>query len=117
MRRMAGAGILGMLLSAGIFSADVIHLQDGRSLDVEGWRYEGDQIVLDISGGILTIPRSLVVRIETSAPPPPRPPRRHPPWPRRRTPGGRFRVPPAGPPGRIPFPLRPPFPVPSPTMT
>ena len=69
MRRMAGAGVLGMLLSAGASLADTIHLKDGRSLEVEGWRYQGDQIVFEIAGGSVTIPRSLVERIEASPPP------------------------------------------------
>jgi len=69
MRRMAGAGVLGMLLSAGVSFADTIHLKDGRSLEVEGWRYQGDQVVFEIAGGSVTIPRSLVERIEASPPP------------------------------------------------
>jgi len=69
MRRMAWAGVLGMFLSAGAFFADTIHLKDGRSLEVEGWQYRGDQIVFEIAGGSVTIPRSLVERIEASPTP------------------------------------------------
>jgi tetratricopeptide (TPR) repeat protein len=58
-----------MLLCAGTPSADVLHLKDGRSLSVESWRIEGDQIVFEIAGGSVTIPRSLVVKIDPSAPP------------------------------------------------
>ena len=60
MRRRAGAVVLGALLSAGAFFADTIHLKDGRSLEVEGWRYQGDQVVFEIAAGSVTISPSLV---------------------------------------------------------
>ena len=64
MRERAGMGVLGMLLSAGILWADVVHLKDGRSLEVEAWRYQGETLVFEIAGGNVTIPRSLVEWIE-----------------------------------------------------
>ncbi|HEV8335306.1 MAG TPA: hypothetical protein VGR67_02680 [Candidatus Polarisedimenticolia bacterium] len=68
MRRTALVASIFLFASSGSVRADVVHLKDGRSLEVEGWRVEGDQILLEIPAGNLTIPRSLVVRIEPSSP-------------------------------------------------
>jgi tetratricopeptide (TPR) repeat protein len=55
--------------------ADILHLKDGRELKVDSWSYQGDQVIFEIAGGTMTIPRSLVERVEATAPPaPPRPP-------------------------------------------
>ena len=69
MRRAGLVLSIFLVSSSGSVSADVVHLKDGRSLEVEGWRVEGDQILLEIPAGNFTIPRSLVVRIERSSPP------------------------------------------------
>jgi len=61
-----------LLLCFSSAGADVIHLKDGRSIRVAAWRYSGDQLVFDLSGGTVTIPRTLVDRVE--ADPSPRPP-------------------------------------------
>ncbi len=68
MRRMAGVVAPALLFSAGFLFADILHLKDGRSLEVESWRAEEDRIVFEIAGGTVTIPRSLVERIEPTAP-------------------------------------------------
>jgi hypothetical protein len=41
-------------------------LKDGRSLKVEAWRFEGDQLAFEIASGTVTVPRSLLVRVEAS---------------------------------------------------
>lgn len=64
-----GLGSLVALLVAGTASADILHLKDGRSLTVESWEYRGDQVVFEIAGGSVTIPRSLVERVEVTANP------------------------------------------------
>jgi Peptidase of plants and bacteria len=81
-----------LLLCCGVAGADVIHLKDGRSIRVAAWHYSGDQLVFELSGGTVTIPRSLVQRVEADPSPPPAAPaeapaatpsvpRRHPPTP------------------------------------
>jgi tetratricopeptide (TPR) repeat protein len=73
MLRGAGIGLLGLLISGGWLWGDVLHLKDGRSLQVESWHYQGDQIVFEIEAGSVSIPRSLVERIEATSPPTPVP--------------------------------------------
>ena len=59
---------LSLLLLAGPAPAhaDILHLKDGRSLKVEAWRFEGDQLAFEIAGGTVTVPRSLLVRVEAT---------------------------------------------------
>lgn len=68
------------LLLAGLLflpaRADKLHLESGGVIEAEVWRIEGDSIVIESEGGVTTLPRSLVVRIERAgaAPAPRRPP-------------------------------------------
>ncbi|HEX6852654.1 MAG TPA: tetratricopeptide repeat protein [Candidatus Polarisedimenticolaceae bacterium] len=57
--------------------ADRLHLESGGVIVADVWRIEGDSIVIESEGGITTLPRSLVVRIERAgaAPPQPKPPK------------------------------------------
>jgi len=55
-------------LATGAARADVLHLKDGRSIPVESWEYRGDQVVFEIPAGSVTIPRSLVLRVEATTP-------------------------------------------------
>lgn len=49
--------------------ADVLHLKDGRSIPVESWEIKGENVVFEIAGGSVTIPRSLLERVEVTTPP------------------------------------------------
>ena len=63
------AGLLLLWVSSA--GADVIHLKDGRSIRVAAWHYSGDQLVFELSGGTVTIPRTLVDRVEVDRSSPP----------------------------------------------
>ena len=49
--------------------ADILHLKDGRSIPVESWEFQGSNVVFEIKGGSVTIPRSLLERVEVTTPP------------------------------------------------
>jgi tetratricopeptide (TPR) repeat protein len=53
-----------LLLLPCLAGADVLHLKDGRSLKVESWEVKGDNVIFEIAGGSVTIPRSLLERVE-----------------------------------------------------
>lgn len=57
------------LVFCGTSRADILHLKDGRSIPVESWEYKGDSVVFEIKGGSVTIPRSLLERVEVTTPP------------------------------------------------
>ncbi|HEU5182729.1 MAG TPA: hypothetical protein VFW45_18220 [Candidatus Polarisedimenticolia bacterium] len=44
--------------------ADILHLKDGRSLKVESWEIRGDNLIFEIAGGSVTVPKSLLERVE-----------------------------------------------------
>jgi len=60
-----------LLLTAamGAARADILHLKDGRSIPVESWEIKGDNLVFEIAAGSMTIPRSLLERVEVTTPP------------------------------------------------
>ena len=62
-------GVFLMSFFCGVALADILHLKDGRSIPVESWEYKGDNIVFEIKGGSVTIPRALLERVEATAPP------------------------------------------------
>jgi len=62
-------GLLVTILATRSLGADVLHLKDGRSIPVESWEIKGENIVFDIKGGSVTIPRSLLERVEVTTPP------------------------------------------------
>jgi tetratricopeptide (TPR) repeat protein len=67
------ARALGFLSACLLFlpaRADKLHLESGGVIVAEAWRIEGDTIVIESEGGITTLPRSLVVRIERATDPP-----------------------------------------------
>jgi hypothetical protein len=49
--------------------ADILHLKDGRSIPVESWEIKGDNLIFEIPAGSMTIPRSLLERVEVTTPP------------------------------------------------
>jgi tetratricopeptide (TPR) repeat protein len=69
-RRLPGLLVACLLLAPA--RADKLHLESGGVIEVEAWRIEGDSIVIESEGGITTLPRSLVVRIERAGEPPAR---------------------------------------------
>lgn len=56
--------LLTLALSSLAVRADRLHLESGGVIEAETWRIEGDSIVIETEGGITTLPKSLVVRIE-----------------------------------------------------
>ncbi|HEV8374992.1 MAG TPA: hypothetical protein VGR38_02025, partial [Candidatus Polarisedimenticolia bacterium] len=66
MRKLGTLLLILVAFASGEGEADVLHLKDGRSIPVESWEYRGDQLVFEIAGGSVTIPRSLVVRVEAT---------------------------------------------------
>jgi tetratricopeptide (TPR) repeat protein len=66
----------GLLLSASLLlaatigpaAADVIHLKDGRTIEVEAWRWENETLVYERPGGEVAIPRGIVARVEPTKP-------------------------------------------------
>ena len=69
MRTRPLLGLLVALLATGSLRADVLHLKDGRSIPVESWEIKGENIVFEIKGGSVTIPRTLLERVEVTTPP------------------------------------------------
>jgi tetratricopeptide (TPR) repeat protein len=68
--RRTRIGLLVTILVIGdTLLADVLHLKDGRSIPVESWEYKGDNVIFDIKGGSVTIPKSLLERVEVTSPP------------------------------------------------
>jgi hypothetical protein len=61
-------------------AADVIFLQDGRTLQVDSVEVRGDRVRVQRPGETIDLPRSQVLSIHTprSAPPPPGPPAAYP---------------------------------------
>ena len=49
--------------------ADILHLKDGRSLKVESWEIRGDNLIFEIAGGSVTVPKSLLERVEKTVDP------------------------------------------------
>lgn len=69
MRVRAGAVLTGVvvLVSAGQAAADVIHLTNGRQIEVEAWRDAGDAVEFASGGGIVRIFKGEIRRIEGRA--------------------------------------------------
>jgi soluble lytic murein transglycosylase-like protein len=64
LRPLVAATIMWGSLGAAPAHADLVFLTSGRSLSVQGHRYEGDQVVLSLrGGGEITCDRSLVAEI------------------------------------------------------
>jgi hypothetical protein len=61
--------LVAILVLGGTLRADVLHLKDGRSIPVESWEFKGDNVIFDIKGGSVTIPKSLLERVEVTSPP------------------------------------------------
>lgn len=69
--RVAGGALL-IALAWGAAPADVLHLKGGGTLVAEHWWIEGDTLRVESAGGVVGIPRSLLVRVEpTGAKPAP----------------------------------------------
>ena len=98
-----------LLLLPGLVRSDVLHLKDGRSLKVESWEIRGENLVFEIAGGSVTIPRSLLERVEKTSEPAPAPPAPAAPAAASpRTPAVRRAAPPSSPPRiRRPVPAKP----------
>ena len=75
MTRRTWVGLIGVLLALSAPLADRLHLQGGGVLDVHRWWYEGDTLVYETGGGTVSVPRSLVVKIEPSTVAAPEPPK------------------------------------------
>ena len=63
--------VLGLVLAAGltlpgVASADVIHLTNGGTIEVEAWRDVGDAIEFARGGGIIRIPKAEIAKIDGS---------------------------------------------------
>ena len=56
-----------LLLSPVAAFADILHLKDGRSLKVESWEIRGDNLIFEFAGGSVTVPKSLLERVEKTA--------------------------------------------------
>ena len=67
-RRPAGSGrallCACLLLFPVVAFGDILHLKDGRSLKVESWEIRGDNLIFEIAGGSVTVPKSLLERVE-----------------------------------------------------
>jgi tetratricopeptide (TPR) repeat protein len=57
-------------LAAGTARADLLHLQGGGVLSAERWWIEGDTLHVESAGGVVGLPRTLLVRVEPSSPAP-----------------------------------------------
>jgi len=55
-----------ILLAAGPARADVLHLQGGGTLSADRWWIEGETLHVESAGGVVGLPRSLLVRVEPS---------------------------------------------------
>jgi tetratricopeptide (TPR) repeat protein len=55
-----------LLSSTTVLRADVIYLKNGKKLECTGAREEGTEVKYTIAGGTVSIPKSMVVRIEKS---------------------------------------------------
>ena len=70
--RVLAASALALALSWAALRADVAHLRNGRTLEVTGFRVDGDRIVLLIEGGgEMALPNQQVLSIQRSEPAPP----------------------------------------------
>jgi len=68
--RIAGLALCAMSIGGAVdvARADRLHLEGGGFVDTEHWRVEGDLIIYTSAGGTVGLPRSIVQRIEASAP-------------------------------------------------
>jgi len=55
-----------VLVAAGSAVADRLHLQGGGVLDADRWWFEGDTLRIESRNGSVGIPRSMLVRVESS---------------------------------------------------
>ncbi|MCI0414073.1 hypothetical protein L0222_14905 [bacterium] len=55
-----------LIFSASTLHADIIHLKNGKKLECTGAREEGNEVKYTIAGGTVSIPKSMVIRIEKS---------------------------------------------------
>lgn len=57
------------VLAAGVAArADRLHLQGGGTIDADRWWFEGETLLVESAGGSYGIPRSMLVRVESTAP-------------------------------------------------
>lgn len=71
MRALLAALLL--LFASAAARADRLHLRGGGVLEADSWWIDGDDLHVETEGGETTIPRSLLVRVETTSPSPARP--------------------------------------------
>jgi len=63
-RRKRLAALLVALALSGASRADVLHLQGGGVIDADHWWIEGDTLHVESAGGLVGLPRTMLVRVE-----------------------------------------------------
>ena len=68
MRRVAlGVALVVVIGASPGLQADVLHLQGGGEITTDHWWIEGDTLHVESAGGMIGLPRTLLVRVEASA--------------------------------------------------
>ena len=67
-RALLGVVFVVLACASQVSRADVLHLQGGGAIETERWWIDGDTLRVESRGGVIGLPRTMLLRVEPTAP-------------------------------------------------
>jgi hypothetical protein len=67
-RALLRVALPALLCAATAARADILHLEGGGTIDAEHWWFEGETLKVESNGGVIGLPRTMLVRVEATPP-------------------------------------------------